>query len=75
MINVLLFPARQVPHLNVFSWLVFSALYRVFHMLHIFALIWVCVGCAEEGGNVRSAYAMADMPDGASVPYLPMARR
>eukprot|EP00277_Geminigera_cryophila_P040753 CAMPEP_0173105700 /NCGR_PEP_ID=MMETSP1102-20130122/40342_1 /TAXON_ID=49646 /ORGANISM="Geminigera sp., Strain Caron Lab Isolate" /LENGTH=446 /DNA_ID=CAMNT_0014002157 /DNA_START=110 /DNA_END=1450 /DNA_ORIENTATION=- len=28
----------------------------------------------EEGGNVRSAYAMADMPDGASVPYLPMAR-
>ena len=27
----------------------------------------------QEGGKVRSAYMMADLPEGASVPYMPMA--
>ena len=27
----------------------------------------------QEGGKVRSAYLMADLPEGASVPYMPMA--
>ena len=29
----------------------------------------------SEGGKIRSAYLLNDMPEGATVPYLPMAVR